>query len=119
MRGREFFITASSIGRSVSGAKGSNASVVKKSLGLLFSKPFTSLHATTQRWQPTQRVVSIRMALLIVLTSERKQRNVDALHRHSCISQHARCREIKQKTGSNKTLCPYCAKSVILPLPLW
>ena len=56
---------ASSIARSLSGVRALSESVVKKSLRLVLSKPFTSLHATTQRWQPTQRVVSIRIALLI------------------------------------------------------
>jgi hypothetical protein len=45
-----------------------NESVDTKSLRLVLSKPLTSLHATTHRWQPTQRVVSIKIALLIDLT---------------------------------------------------
>ena len=53
----------------MSGVSARKASVVKKSLRLVFSRPLTSLHATTHRWQPTQRVVSIRIDLLIVLAS--------------------------------------------------
>src|SRR5208337_501969 len=55
----------SSIGRSVSGLRTRNESVVIKSLRLALSRPFTSLQAATQRWQPMQRVVSTRIALLM------------------------------------------------------
>jgi hypothetical protein len=98
-------------------------SVVRKSLRLVLSSPFTSLHATTHRWQPTHRVVSTRIDLLMVSTFGAPAGKNTTGKRSAAQPLQFSAREMPRNSAEEAVkyaiMSVWEQNSLDVPLPLW